>query len=82
MVCRYLENVLLRQGNFKTFLSCLEDDLGWHKCYFACKVLGSVSDIFSHTQALFKSILTHIQNFGKFLSKSIFTLHRIFIISY
>ena len=34
-----------------------------YKCYLACTVvLGSVSDISRHIQALFKSLLTHIQN--------------------
>ena len=34
-----------------------------YKCYLACiVVLGSVSGIFGHIRALFKSILTHIQS--------------------
>ena len=61
-----------------------------HKCYLTCTVvLGSTSDMFRHIQALFKSILTHIQNFlnpwhiqnpGMFLSQSIFRLYGIFTI--
>ena len=35
-----------------------------YKCYLACTViLVSVSGIFRHIRVLFKSILTHIQNF-------------------
>ena len=34
-----------------------------YNCYLACTVvLGSASSIFRHIQALFESILTHIQN--------------------
>ena len=60
-----------------------------YKCYLACA--GSVSGIFRHSWALFKSILTHIQNLlypshiqnsGIFLSQSIIRLQGILIIPY
>ena len=63
-----------------------------YKCYLVYTViLGSVSGIFRHIRALFKSILPHIQNLvyswhiqnpGIFLSLSIYRLESIFIIPY
>ena len=62
-----------------------------YKCYLACTViLGSALGLVRHVQALFKSILTHIQSFlhpwhiqnpGIFLSQSIFRLYVVFIIT-
>ena len=52
------------------------------KCYLACTViLGSFSCIFRNIQALFKSILTHIQNLlypWYILNPGIFPSQRIF----
>ena len=63
-----------------------------YKCYIACIViLGSASAIFRHIPALFKSMITHIQNLvypwhiqnpGIFLLQIILRLQGIFLIPY